>query len=148
MISAIENETSRAASRSRPRLHRLRVLERSEPTQDSICLSFAVPPELYSDYIFQEGQFVALEAEVDGELLRRNYSICSSVHRYHQTSIFSIGIRAIAKGRFSNWARDHLHPGSSLAVMTPDGRFVPPPPTGQAAARHATAAQLTPAQAI
>lgn len=148
MISAIENETSRAASRSRPRLHRLRVLERSEPTQDSICLSFAVPPELYSDYIFQEGQFVALEAEVDGELLRRNYSICSSVHRYHQTSIFSIGIRAIAKGRFSNWARDHLHPGSSLAVMTPDGRFVPPPPTGQAVARHATAAQLTQAQAI
>lgn len=109
-----------------PAMHSLNIIGRSEPTEDSVCLRFAVPEALYDRYLFKEGQFIALEAEIDGERIRRNYSICSSVQDYERSKTFSVGIRAIAKGRFSNWAKSNLKPGLSLSVMTPDGRFVPP----------------------
>ena len=110
-----------------PVMHSLNIVGRSEPTEDSVCLRFAVPDGLYDRYLFKEGQFIALEAEIDGERIRRNYSICSSVQDYQRSKTFSVGIRAIAKGRFSSWAKSNLQPGLSLSVMTPDGRFVPPP---------------------
>lgn len=129
--AAMPTETIPSATRSMPSMHSLAIVGRSEPTEDSVCLRFAVPEALYDRYRFREGQFIALEAEIGGERLRRNYSICSSVQDYERSKTFSVGIRAIAKGRFSNWAQAHLRPGSSIAVMTPDGRFVPP-------AQHAT----------
>jgi ring-1,2-phenylacetyl-CoA epoxidase subunit PaaE len=123
----MHTETTSLATRSVPSIHSLPIIGRSEPTDDSVCLRFAVPEALYDRYCFREGQFIALEAEIAGERLRRNYSICSSVQDYERSKTFSVGIRAIAKGRFSNWAKSHLQPGTSISVMTPDGRFVPPP---------------------
>ena len=109
-----------------PGLHSLPIIERSQTTDDSLCLRFKVPDELRPAFAFKEGQFVALEADIEGEPTRRNYSICSSVQEYERSSTFSVGIRILAQGRFSNWASEHLHKGARIKVMTPDGRFVPP----------------------
>lgn len=128
-------ETPIHANRAMPGLHSLSIIERSQPTDDSLCLRFAVPQQLHQHFVFTEGQFIALEAEIDGERIRRNYSICSSVQEYEQYKTFSVGIRILIHGRFSNWARQHLLAGSRILVMTPDGRFVPPPLTAAADAQ-------------
>jgi len=109
-----------------PSFHRLRVAARTELTSDSVALHLLVPPDLRSVYRFREGQFLTLQAQIDDEVLRRPYSICTAVQDYEAGSVLRVGIRRIAEGRFSTWAKTVLKAGDSIEVMTPDGRFTPP----------------------
>ena len=85
-------------------------------------VSLAVPPDLADAYRFTQGQFLTLRARLDGEELRRSYSICSGV----QDDALRVAIKRVDGGRFSAWANDALRPGDALEVMTPDGRFFTP----------------------
>ncbi len=68
---------------------------------------------------------LTLRATIDGEDLRRSYSICAGL----DDGALRVAIKRVAGGVFSNWANDTLRIGDTLAVMTPDGRFgVPPEP--------------------
>jgi ring-1,2-phenylacetyl-CoA epoxidase subunit PaaE len=109
-----------------PSLHRLRVSARNELTSDSVALHLLVPPDLRKVYRFREGQFLTLQAQIGDEVLRRPYSICTAVQDYESDGVLRVGIRRIAKGRFSTWAKTVLKVGDSIEVMTPDGRFTPP----------------------
>ena len=44
---------------------------------DAVSLAFAVPKELSDDYSFVPGQYLTLRTTMDGEEVRRSYSICS-----------------------------------------------------------------------
>ncbi|MEM7190575.1 MAG: FAD-binding oxidoreductase, partial [Pseudomonadota bacterium] len=57
--------------------HELTVVETTPQGRDGVCLSMAVPPELADTFAFQPGQYLTLKAEIDGEDVRRPYSICS-----------------------------------------------------------------------
>ena len=117
-----------------PSFHALTVSERRAETADSVSLAFDVPPALRETYRFLPGQFLTLRASVDGEDLRRSYSICAPVSRYESAGELRVAIRRVPGGRFSNWLNDKVQPGQVLDVMTPDGRFhVPLRPT---LARH------------
>jgi len=145
-----------------PSLHRLRVAARNELTSDSVALHLLVPPDLRKAYRFREGQFLTLQAQIGDEILRRPYSICTAVQDYESGGELRVGIRRIAKGRFSTWAKTVLKAGDSIEVMTPDGRFTPPilsdhdnPPRSEAATsqgRHhlafAGGSGITPIMAI
>lgn len=94
---------------------------------------------------FQPGQYLTLRAHVDGEDLRRNYSICSGPGE----PLLRVGIRQVPGGRFSTWAGT-LAPGALLEALPPEGRFVFRP--DGAAARHvacfAAGSGITPMMAI
>lgn len=109
-----------------PSFHRLRVVERRAETADAIALGFAVPAPLREAYRYRQGQFVTLRASIDGEELRRSYSVCESVGAYRDGAPLRIAIKRVAGGRFSNWANDHLREGSEIEVAPPDGRFQVP----------------------
>lgn len=102
-----------------PRFHTLRIAELHRETADAVSLAFAVPEQLRSDYRFRPGQYLTLQAEIDGETVRRSYSICSGL----DDGELRVTIKRVAGGAFSNWANDALRPGDVLSVMTPDGRF-------------------------
>lgn len=102
-----------------PKFHPLRLAEVRRETRDAISLRFDVPAELADDYRFTQGQHLTLKATVNGEELRRSYSICSGV----DDDELRVAIKRVQGGRFSNWACDALHPGDTLEVMTPEGRF-------------------------
>lgn len=68
---------------------------------------------------FKSGQHVVLCATVDGEALRRNYSICSG-----PGEPLRIAIKRVPGGRFSTWAHETLRAGMPIAVVPPAGRFV------------------------
>ncbi|HRQ55871.1 MAG TPA: phenylacetate-CoA oxygenase/reductase subunit PaaK [Azoarcus taiwanensis] len=102
-----------------PRFHSLKVVEVRRETPEAISLRFEVPEDLRDDYRFVQGQHVNLKATVDGEALRRSYSICAGV----DDGELRIAIKKVPGGRFSTWAHDHIRVGDVFEVMTPEGRF-------------------------
>ncbi|MCL4747006.1 MAG: phenylacetate-CoA oxygenase/reductase subunit PaaK [Burkholderiaceae bacterium] len=109
-----------------PQFHALTVREVRPETADAISVAFEVPAALRDAYRFRQGQFLTLRGEVDGEELRRAYSVCVGVPDYEENGELRVAIKRVAQGRFSNWANDHLAPGKAVDVMTPDGRFFTP----------------------
>lgn len=89
-------------------------------TAESVQLDLVPQDNNQSLYTFDAGQFITIEQEVGGELLRRSYSICSAPG----SDVLSVGIKAIPEGRFSNFANTELKPGDVLKVAEPQGAFV------------------------
>ena len=97
-------------------------------------------------YRYMPGQYLTLRATIDGEDVRRSYSICSGL----DDGELRVVIKRLAGGAFSNWVNEHLHAGDTLSVMTPDGRFGVPIEPGSARTLVAFAAGsgITPVMAI
>ena len=106
-----------------PQFHSLKIRDVRPETPDSISVSFDVPPELRDAYRFRQGQFLTLREMLDGEDVRRSYSVCVGVPEYERDGELRVAIKRVADGRFSNWANERLAPGRPIDVMTPDGRF-------------------------
>jgi ring-1,2-phenylacetyl-CoA epoxidase subunit PaaE len=102
-----------------PRFHRLAVTELRRETPDAVSLTFAIPKELEQDYRFSPGQYLTLRTTMDGEEVRRSYSICSGP----DDGELRIAVKKVDGGAFSSWAADELSCGDVLDVMTPTGRF-------------------------
>ena len=100
--------------------HTLRVADIHQETPECIVVGFDVPPELRKEFAFQHGQYVTLKLTVNGEDLRRSYSICSSPLDADQ---FRIAVKKVPQGRASTQLVDKLKPGMSVEVMTPMGSF-------------------------
>jgi len=104
---------------STPRFHRLAVNDLRRETADAVSMTFAIPSELAGDYSFLPGQYLTLRTTMDGEEVRRSYSICSGP----DDGELRIAVKKVDGGAFSNWAADELKRGDELEVMTPTGRF-------------------------
>jgi len=102
-----------------PRFHSLRVNDVRRESADAVSLTFAIPKDLADDYHFAPGQYLTLRMMMDGEEVRRSYSICSGP----DDGELRIAVKRIDGGAFSSWAADELKRGDELDVMTPTGRF-------------------------
>src|SRR5246127_5353059 len=115
-------------SASVPRFHRLAVNDLRRETPDAVSMTFAIPQELARDYSFAPGQYLTLRTIMDGEEVRRSYSICSGP----DDGELRIAVKKVDGGTFSSWAIDELKSGDQLDVMTPTGRFGVAPAAGGA----------------
>src|SRR5215471_8484484 len=111
-----------------PRFHTLTISDIRRETADAVSLAFSVPAELQSAYRYKPGQYLTLRAVIDGEDVRRSYSICSGL----DDGELRVVIKRLAGGAFSGWAIERLRAGDDLDVMTPDGRFGVPVEPGAA----------------
>src|SRR6476660_9458051 len=102
-----------------PRFHRLTVNDLRRESTDAVSLTFTIPKELADDYSFNPGQYLTLRMTMDGEEVRRSYSICSGP----DDGELRIAVKKVDGGAFSSWAADELKAGDALDVMTPTGRF-------------------------
>ncbi|MEX3105047.1 2Fe-2S iron-sulfur cluster-binding protein [Streptomyces sp. ST1015] len=116
------------------RFHALRVTEVEPLTDDSVALTFAVPPKLREAYRHAAGQHLALRRRVDGEEIRRTYSICSPAPGAEGPRALRVGVRLVEGGAFSTYALKELAAGDEVEVMTPAGRFTLEPAPGLYAA--------------
>ena len=106
----------------------LTVAKVKHETRDAIAVTFDVPAELKAQFSYQHGQHLTLRAMIDGEDVRRSYSICSAV----QDEQLRVAIKRVSGGQFSSWANEHLKPGATLEVMPPMGHFnVPLDPSSE-----------------
>ena len=109
------------------RFHRLAVARVERETRDAVAITFAVPPELRTLFSFEPGQHLTLRAGIDGQDVRRSYSICSAV----QEGALRIAVKRHVGGVFSNWANDAIRPGDVLDVTPPLGHFNVPRDTAK-----------------
>ena len=101
------------------KFYSLRIESVNPETENAICASFAIPEELKQTFNFIQGQYLTLRANIEGEDVRRSYSICSGVNEGHMR----VGIRRVPGGKFSNFANDSFKAGMRIEVMPPQGTF-------------------------
>jgi all-trans-retinol 13,14-reductase len=85
---------------------------------DSKAFRFRVEPGAMRRY--RPGQFVTLEATIDGRRVCRSYTLASTPT---QPDHLEIGIKRVAGGPFSNWICDRLAVGDRLRMSGPFGDF-------------------------
>lgn len=100
----------------------LRVCAIEPDTAEAVIVSFDVPAELRPVFGFTQGQYLTLRTTIDGQDVRRSYSICAGVDDAH----LRVGVRRVNGGLFSNWIHEHLKVGDTIQVMAPQGRFYVP----------------------
>ncbi|WP_298107059.1 1,2-phenylacetyl-CoA epoxidase subunit PaaE [Bradyrhizobium sp.] len=129
-----------------PRFHRLAVKDLRRETRDAVSLTFAIPDELKDDYRFLPGQYLTLRTTMDGEEVRRSYSICSGP----DDGEMRIAVKKVDGGAFSSWAADELKSGDEIDVMTPTGRFgvAPTPEASRIHVGFAAGSGITPILSI
>jgi ring-1,2-phenylacetyl-CoA epoxidase subunit PaaE len=99
--------------------HPLRVTEVTPLTDEAVAVTFDVPPELAKTFDHIPGQHVTIRSLVDGEDVRRSYSICAPAG----SGKLRVGIKRLPGGLFSTFAIDRLEAGDVLEVMPPVGEF-------------------------
>ncbi len=98
--------------------HSLGVEDIQQETDNAVCVTFKVPPELNSQYQFKQGQYITLQRQFETALERRSYSICSPVG-----GSLTIGVKHIEGGLFSSYINRELQVGDSIVVSIPRGDF-------------------------
>jgi ring-1,2-phenylacetyl-CoA epoxidase subunit PaaE len=102
--------------------HKLKIAEVRRETIDAVSVRFEIPEHLKKAFAFKAGQHLTLRAELDGEDIRRNYSVCVAPSENEMR----IAIKQMMPGRFSAWANANLREGQVIEVLPPMGRFVAP----------------------
>ena len=110
-------------ARHRARFHTLNVTDVERLTDDAVAISFAIPDDLADEFVFEPGQHLTLRATVDGQDVRRSYSICRSRPGALQRKELRVAAARVEGGLMSNWINDSVAAGDKIEVMTPLGGF-------------------------
>lgn len=101
------------------KFHELKIAELTKTTPECSLITFEVPGELREEFKFTQGQHLTLRTQIDGEDVRRSYSLCSCP----LDNEWKVAVKKIEGGLFSSFANDELKAGDTLQVMPPAGRF-------------------------
>ncbi|TPD71980.1 ferredoxin--NADP reductase [Flavobacterium microcysteis] len=100
--------------------YKLTIKEVRRETKDAVSVLFNVPLELKPNYNFIAGQYINLKLTLDGNEIRRAYSICSSP----DSGELRIAIKAVSNGAFSQFSNKQLKAGDTIEVGSPEGKFI------------------------
>ena len=99
--------------------HPLRIKDIKKETTDCVSVSFEIPPELNEEFLFKEGQNITVRTVIDGQDLRRSYSLCTAPYEKE----IKVAIKKVDGGLFSRFANDTLKKGDVLEILPPVGKF-------------------------
>ena len=99
--------------------YKLNIKEVKRETPTAVSIVFNVPDELKTNYKFVAGQYLNLKLTLDGQEIRRAYSICSSP----ESNELRISVKAVKNGVFSQFANKQLKVGDNIEIGTPEGNF-------------------------
>ncbi|MDP5081344.1 MAG: ferredoxin--NADP reductase [Winogradskyella sp.] len=100
--------------------HSLIIKSIERVTDKSVAITFDIPENIKEKFVFKAGQYITLKTSINGEEVRRDYSICSSKNSGNLT----VAVKAVENGTFSVYANHNLKPGDTIEVAEPNGRFV------------------------
>lgn len=89
-------------------------------TADAISVSFKIPIDLQEKFLYKQGQYLNIQAVIDGQDIRRAYSLCSSPVTGEMPAVTC---KRVDGGKMSNYLASELKPGMYINVMPPQGRF-------------------------
>lgn len=115
-------------------------------TAKAVSIAFDVPADLKAFFTFKAGQYLTLKTTINGEEIRRDYSICSSPN----SNELKVAVKQVPNGTFSTYLNTHLKEGDQLDVATPQGRFIFEPDTSKTRhiAAFAAGSGITPIMSI
>ena len=99
--------------------YKLSIKEIKRETPQTVSVVFNIPLEFKDFYKFTAGQYVNLKLTLDGEEIRRAYSICSAP----TSDELRVAIKSVKNGNFSKFANEKLAVGNVVEVGTPEGKF-------------------------
>ena len=99
--------------------HPLTVKKVTRETAECVTVSFQIPDALRSHFLFKEGQNITLKTKIDGQEVRRSYSLCTAPHEDE----IKVAIKKVEAGLFSQYANNVLKAGDVLEVLPPVGKF-------------------------
>jgi ring-1,2-phenylacetyl-CoA epoxidase subunit PaaE len=99
--------------------HPLRIAEIRKETADCVSVSFEIPDNLREQFQYKQGQYLTIRTLIQGQEIRRSYSICSSP----LDNELRIAVKKVSQGVFSTYANEQLKKGDTLDVMPPMGKF-------------------------
>jgi len=100
--------------------HTLRIKEVKKETEDTVSISLEIPNQLKKLFSYTQGQYLTFKKKVNGEEVRRSYSLCSSPHTDED---WKVAVKRVEGGQFSVFANEYLSVGDILEVMPPEGKF-------------------------
>ena len=103
--------------------HQVRVADVRRETDECLSLALDVPPALAEEFRFAPGQYLTFRTTIDGEEVRRSYSICTAPC----DDEVRVAVKQVPGGAFSSYVASSVSPGDVLDVMGPEGRFTPAP---------------------
>lgn len=102
-----------------PKFHSLRVKDLYKDTEQCSVIEFAIPEDLKNTFKYKAGQYLTLRETVNGEDIRRSYSLCSSPI----DDEWKVAVKQITDGKFSTYVNQFLKKDDIIQVMKPMGRF-------------------------
>ena len=97
----------------------LKVKEVVRETEDATTLVFEIPE---NGLKYKAGQYITLILPIEGEHVRRSYSLNSSPSLEEDPAIT---VKRIEDGKVSNYLHQHMKVGDSFEVLEPMGNFTP-----------------------
>lgn len=105
------------------KFHPLKVSDVRRETSEAVSVAFEVPAPLQPDFLFKHGQYITLKLKVNGEEIRRSYSVCTSP--YYENEL-RVAVKEVPGGKGSTFINRSLKKGDVIEVMTPMGNFTGP----------------------
>ena len=105
------------------KFYSLKVKDIKKETNEAVSVSFDIPVNLQSEFLFTQGQYVTLKLKIEGEEIRRSYSICTSP--YYEKEL-RVAVKEVKGGKASSFINRNLKIGDVIDVMTPMGSFYTP----------------------
>lgn len=99
--------------------HSLQVKDVQQETPDAVSVAFEIPATLKDTFQYKQGQYLTLRFEINGEDVRRAYSMCSSPLEEG----LMVTVKKVEKGLVSTYINEQLKAGDQVAVLPPEGRF-------------------------
>lgn len=101
------------------KFHSIKIADIYKETKDCSVITFDIPAELQSEFQYKQGQHLTLKAIINGNEVRRSYSLCSSPTE----NKWQVAVKQINQGLFSTFANEQLSIGDTLDIMPPNGTF-------------------------
>jgi len=120
--------------------HNVTVKNITRETAHAVSVVFDIPESLISNFTFKSGQYITLKTEINGQEVRRAYSICSSPN----SDEVKVAIKAVENGTFSVYATEKLKEGDSIEIQEPEGKFILEPQSGKNYIAFAAGSGITP----
>jgi ring-1,2-phenylacetyl-CoA epoxidase subunit PaaE len=120
--------------------HKVHIQEIRPETADAVSVVFKIPENLKVDFKFTAGQYVTLQTAINGEVIRRAYSICATP----ESGEIRVAIKKVAEGVFSTYATTELKVGDAIEITAPEGRFLLSPDANKNYIGFAAGSGITP----
>ncbi len=100
--------------------YKLKVDKIKRETADAVSIRLLVPPPLKASFSYKAGQYLTLHSMINGEDVRRSYSVCSSPYL---DDMPTVAVKQVSDGRMSTFLNTDLREGDLIEAMPPMGKF-------------------------